>query len=92
MGQRDILNTMLADKRTSRREFLVGATALGLSAATASSLPRLRLETITSAPPAAAAPATALPITEPPPSTTTAAPCRSSIGPTITESLCAMGG
>jgi hypothetical protein len=38
MEQRDILGTMLADKRTTRRDFLVSATALGLTAATASTM------------------------------------------------------
>jgi len=38
MEQRDILNTMLIDKKTTRREFLVSATALGLTATTASTM------------------------------------------------------
>ncbi len=38
MEQEDILSTILADKRTTRREFLAGATALGLSATAASAM------------------------------------------------------
>ena len=38
MEQNDILNTMLTDKKTTRREFLVGATALGLTVSAASAM------------------------------------------------------
>ena len=38
MEQRNILNGMLADRKTSRREFLVAATALGLTATAASTM------------------------------------------------------
>lgn len=38
MEKRSILNTMLADRHTTRREFLAGAAALGFTAAAASSL------------------------------------------------------
>jgi hypothetical protein len=36
MEQRDILNAILTDKKATRREFLAGATALGLTVSAAS--------------------------------------------------------
>lgn len=36
MEQRDILNAILTDKNATRREFLAGATALGLTVSAAS--------------------------------------------------------
>ena len=38
MKQNDVIQRMLDDRHTTRRDFLVGATALGLSATAASSL------------------------------------------------------
>ena len=38
MARNDILNHMLGDRQTTRREFLVGATALGLTVPAASAM------------------------------------------------------